>query len=134
MKYLVDTNVVSEIRKARPNAAVQSWARKTPSDQLFLSVISVGEIQNGADRVRSRDPAFAAALDQWIAELIVNFGDNLLPVSLAIARRWGRLTALGRNDTDVLIAATAAEHGLTVATRNTRHFADLGVAVYDPFS
>jgi predicted nucleic acid-binding protein len=134
LSYLVDTNVLSEIRKTKANAAVQSWARITPTEQLFVSVISVGELENGADRVRRRDPAFAAALDEWIAELIMDFGDNVLPVSLPVARRWGRLTALGRNDTDVLIAATAIEYGLTVATRNTRHFVDLGVPVYDPFS
>jgi predicted nucleic acid-binding protein len=113
---------------------VQAWARRTPTDRLFVSVITIGELENGADRVRRRDPAFAAALDGWIAGLIADFADNLLPVSLPVARRWGRLTALGRSDTDVLLAATAVEHSLTVATRNTRHFTELGVPVYDPFA
>jgi hypothetical protein len=134
LSYLLDTNILSEIRKAKPNVAVQSWARTTPTEQLFISVISIGELENGADRVRKRDPAFAAALDAWIAELTTSFGNNILPVSLAVARRWGRLTALRRHDADVLIAATALEHGLTVATRNARHFVNLGVPVYDPFS
>lgn len=134
MSYLVDTNVLSEVRKRSPNAAVQAWARRTPTDQLFVSVITIGELESGADRVRARDPAFAAALDAWIAELITGFGDNILPVSLTVARRWGRWAALGRGDTDLLIAATAIEHGRTIATRNTPHFMDLGVEVHDPFA
>jgi predicted nucleic acid-binding protein len=134
LSYLVDTNVLSEFRKAKPNNAVRAWARKTSNEGLFISVLSVGELENGAERVRKRDPVFAAALDGWITELLMDFGDNILPISLAVARRWGKLTALGRNDTDVLIAATALEHTLTVATRDTRHFVNLGVPVYDPFS
>lgn len=133
--YLVDTNVLSEIRKRSGNPAVQAWAAATPGGQLLVSVITIGEIESGADRVRGRDPAFAAALDRWIADLVVGFGENILPVSLAVARRWGRLAAEhGRSDTDMLIAATALEHGLTVATRNTRHFSPLGVPVIDPFA
>jgi predicted nucleic acid-binding protein len=134
LTYLVDTNVLSEFRRGFRNPAVRAWAKNTPTEQLFVSVITIGELERGADRVRARDAEFAATLDSWIAELITGFGDNILPVSLVIARRWGRLAALGRRDIDLMIAATALEHGLTVATRNTRHFIRLGVRVLDPFS
>ena len=129
---LLDTVVVSELRKARPNARVIAWMRELDEADVFLSVITIGEIERGIRKVR--DAAFAAALLRWLEDLLRFYGDRILPITPEIARRWGRLSVdLGHDGADLLVAATAAAHGLTVATRNVRHFAPTGVSVFDPF-
>lgn len=129
---LLDTVVVSELRKSRPSAKVLVWMRSLRADETFLSAITVGEIERGI--VRTRDPEFRTALERWLDELLQLYADRLLPVTPTIARRWGRWSAeLGHEGADLMIAATAAVHGLTVATRNVRHFASTGVTVIDPF-
>lgn len=129
---LLDTMVVSELRKARPNARVVRWMRGLPVTGVYLSVVTLGEIERGI--AKSHDDEFAAALARWLDDLMHSYGDRVLPVTPEIARRWGRWSAeLGHDGADLLIAATAASHGLTVATRNLRHFAPTGVAAIDPF-
>ena len=129
---LLDTVVVSELRKARPNPRVMAWMRGLRETDVFLSVVTIGEIERGISKVRDSD--FALALTRWLEELLRFYGDRILPVTPDIARRWGRLSAeLGHEGADLLLAATAAAHGLTVATRNLRHFAPTGVPVFDPF-
>lgn len=133
--YLVDTDVLSAARRQARDRGWRRFVTRTPSEKLFVSVVTIGEIERGARSVRRRDPVFADALDRWLAELVTGFAANILPVSLAVARRWSRLAAEhGRSDTDLLIAATAFELDLTVVTRNTRHFVPLGVPVFDPFA
>ena len=101
---------------------------------LFLSVVSIGEVERGISQQERRDPAFAHALALWLDSVLALYGSHILPVDVA-ARRWGRLSdAPGHESADLLIAATALEHGLTVATRNVRHFKPAGVPVMDPFS
>lgn len=129
---LLDTMVVSELRKSRPSAKVLAWMRGLADDEVFLSVVTIGEIERGI--VRTADAEFRDTLERWLDDLIRLYGDRVLPVTSAIAKRWGRWSGeLGNDGTDLLIAATAAVHGLTVATRNVRHFAPTGVAVIDPF-
>ena len=129
---LLDTVVVSELRKARPNPRVIAWMRGLRETDVFVSVVTVGEIERGIHKVR--DAPFALALTRWLEELLRFYGDRILPVTPDIARRWGRLSAdIGHEGADLLLAATAAAHGLTVATRNVRHFASTGVRVFDPF-
>jgi predicted nucleic acid-binding protein len=129
---LLDTVVVSELRKARPSAKVVAWMRSIAADEAFLSVITVGEIERGI--TKTADAEFRGALERWLDDLIRFYGDRILPITPPIAKRWGRWSAeLGHDGADLLIAATAAVHGLTVATRNVRHFASTGVAVIDPF-
>ncbi|MES2992341.1 MAG: type II toxin-antitoxin system VapC family toxin [Pseudomonadota bacterium] len=129
---LLDTVVVSELRKSRPNARVMAWMRGLHETDVFLSVVTIGEIERGIAKVRDSD--FALALTRWLEELLRFYGDRILPVTPDIARRWGRLSAeIGHEGADLLVAATAAAHGLTVATRNVRHFAPTGVRVFDPF-
>ena len=129
---LLDTVVVSELRKARPNLRVIAWMRGLREADVFLSVVTIGEIERGIRKVR--DTEFALALTRWLEELLRFYGDRILPVTPDIARRWGRLSAdIGHEGADLLVAATAAAHGLTVATRNLRHFAPTGVTVFDPF-
>ena len=129
---LLDTVVVSELRKTRPNPRVISWMRGLPETDVFLSVVTIGDIERGIRKVRDSD--FAVALTRWLEDLLRFYGERILPVTPDIARRWGRLSAdIGHDGADLLVAATAAAHRLTVATRNVRHFAPTGVRVFDPF-
>lgn len=132
--YLVDTVVFSELYKRRRDPAVVRWLNETPQEALFLSTITIGEVERGVERQRVRDPAYAEALHAWLERSLDHYRDRILPVTTAVARRWGRLSArIGRQGADLFIAATALEHGLTVATRNVRHFVPAGVAVENPF-
>lgn len=133
--FLLDTVIVSEARKARPNAGVVRWLSKQPEDQLYLSVVTLGEIERGIEKRRKADPEFAAALAEWLERLTRLYADRILPVTPGIALRWGRLSAqLGHEGADLLIAATALAHGLTVVTRNVGDFEPTGVRLINPFS
>jgi predicted nucleic acid-binding protein len=136
--FLLDTNVVSEALRPRPDPQVLAWLQAHET-RLWLSVVTIGEIEAGI--LGAPDPRRAEALRSWLEEtLIPQFTHRLLPIDLAVARRWGERTAAARaNGTpvgavDALIAATASEHGLAVATRNGRDFAHLDVAVVDPWT
>lgn len=131
--YLLDTNVVSELRKPRPHGAVLAWLQAVPEAELFISAVTIGEIQAGIERTRERAPQKAAELEAWLDHLAGAY--NVLPMDAATFRAWGRLMHR-KSDTlleDAMIAATARQHGLTVVTRNVSDFAALGVAVLDPF-
>ena len=131
--YLIDTNVLSALRKRERNPEVTRWIADQRDTDLYLSVVSIGEIERGLAAVEGRDPAFAARLEDWLDAVLRHYGNRILPVGLPVARRWGRLSRqAGNADPDLLIAATALEHGLTVVTRNTRHFEPAGVPVLDP--
>ena len=131
--YLIDTNVLSALRKRERNPEVTRWIADQRDTDLYLSVVSIGEIERGLAAVEGRDPAFAARLEDWLDAVLRHYGNRILPVDLPVARRWGRLSQqAGNADPDLLIAATALEHGLTVVTRNTRHFEPTGVPVLDP--
>lgn len=133
--FLLDTVIVSELRRKRPNAGVIRWVSKQQDDQLHLSVVTLGEIERGIEKGRKTDAEFADTLAAWLESLIRLYGDRILPVTPGVARRWGRLSAhLGHEGADLLIAATALTHGLTVVTRNTSDFAPSGVNVINPFS
>ena len=137
VSYLLDTVVLSELRKSKPAPAVLRWVRAQQPQQLFISVVSVGEIERGIEKARKSEPAesaFASELGQWLETLLAVYGEHILPVSAPIARRWGSLSAkLGNDGADILIAATALTHGLTVATRNVKHFSPTGASVLNPF-
>lgn len=136
--YLLDTNAISEPKRARPDPAVLTWLGDQLPTDLHLSVISVGELRRGIIRLdpgRRRDD-----LDYWLAQLILRFEDRILPVDLDVTERWASLAeaqrAAGRTAamTDELIAATAHVHGLTIVTRNIRHFEHTGCRVLSPWS
>lgn len=133
--YLVDTVVLSELRKVQRAPAVERWlAAQRPTD-LYLSVVTIGEIERGIERQRAANRDFAETLAGWLDKVLILYADRILAVDLAVSRRWGRLSAaLGHAGADLLIAATALEHGLAVVTRNVRRFEPTGVAVLDPFS
>jgi predicted nucleic acid-binding protein len=132
--FLVDTVTLSELRKRQRDPAVVAWFERQRTADLFLSVISIGEIERGIARQRTTDPDFAGALAAWLDRVLALYGERVLPFDLATARRWGALSAtLGNDSADLMIAATALEHGLTVVTRSASDFAPTGAAVLDPF-
>lgn len=133
--FLVDTDVLSALSKRRPNANVAGWIARQRGSDLFVSVVSIGEIERGIALQRRSNPEFASVLAAWLDQMLTIYGDRILPFDLAAARRWGALSAiLGNEGADLQIAATAIEHGLTVVTRNVSDFEPTGVAVIDPFS
>jgi predicted nucleic acid-binding protein len=135
MMYLLDTVVLSELRKRDRHPGLVRWLHRRITDDLFLSSITIGEIERGVARERARRPVFAEMLAEWLDRTIENYGDRILAVNTKIARRWGQLSArIGHGGADLLIAATALEHGMTVVTRNVRHFLPTGVSVEDPFT
>jgi toxin FitB len=134
MSFLLDTNVVSEGRKRNPDANVRAWLLAARQEELFLSVLVIGEVRQGVERLRPRDPIQAAAYERWLLRLRREFARRILPVTEAIAEEWGRLNVPDPlPQVDGLLAATARVHGLTVVTRNTADFARTGVPTFNPF-
>ena len=131
--YLLDTNVISELRKPRPHGAVLAWLSSVDDVQLFLSAVTIAEIQAGIEITRDQDEAKAAEIEAWL-ELVAG-SYNVLPMDAATFRAWAKLMH-HRSDTayeDTMIAATAKLHGLTVVTRNSADFKPFGVKVLNPF-
>jgi len=133
--FLIDTVVLSELRKSQRDPSLVTWLEGQRAADLFVSVISIGEIDRGIARQRATNPAFAAALAAWLDRVLSLYGERILAFDLQTARRWGLLSAaLGNDSADLMIAATALQHGLTVVTRNVKDFEPAGVAVLDPFA
>lgn len=132
---LLDTVVLSELRKAKPNAGVVSFIEAQAADALFLSVMTIGEIEAGIEKQRVAALEFAQELAYWLTLLELQFAQCILPVTPAIAKLWGRLCVqTGNKGVDNLIAATALCHNLTVVTRNVKDFEPTGVRVLNPFT
>jgi predicted nucleic acid-binding protein len=131
--FLLDTNVVSELRKPRPHGAVLAWVGGLPDDQIHLSAVTIGEIQAGIEITRAQDAAKASEIEAWLDQVAASM--NVLTLDAATFRIWAKLMH-GRSAAlieDALIAATALRHDLVLATRNTRDFAGFGVRLLDPF-
>ncbi|MDX8150501.1 type II toxin-antitoxin system VapC family toxin [Patulibacter brassicae] len=132
--WLLDTNVLSELRRPRPDDRVRAWAASAPAPRLFLSVIVVGEIRKGIERVTRRDPAQAQSLETWLTGLLTAFAGRIVPVDLAVADRWGRIEAARPTPgADALLAATAIVHDLTFVTRNVRDVEGTGARLLNPW-
>ena len=132
--YLLDTDVLSELRKRKRNPNAARWIQTVAGSDLYLSTVTFFEIERGIERQRKVDPAFAKDLSSWLELTLRAFDARIVPLTVSVARRWGRLAAqLGNKELDLAIAATALEHGLTVVTGNTRHFEHTGVPLLDPF-
>jgi toxin FitB len=136
--FLLDTNVLSETLRPRPDANVSAWIKRQPRDVQFLSVVSVGELRRGL--ILMSPGKQRARLEQWLEQdVLLLFAGRILPVTLDIGSRWGALDAEGQlrgrplNTADGMIAATALQHGLTLVTRNTKDFGGLGVTLFNPW-
>ena len=135
VKYLLDTNIISEIRKGpRCHPNVAAWCSNLEEDSLYLSVLVLGEIRKGIEGLRGRDAWKANELDLWLEQLQTSFQSQILPVDIAISQEWGRHSSLHTVPVvDGLLAATATAHRLVLVTRSTRDFADLGIQLLNPF-
>jgi toxin FitB len=132
--YLLDTNVISETRKSRPDAGVVAFLSAAGSNELFLSVLTLGELRKGVALKRRVDESAATELGVWVEGIVTNFADRILPVDSAIALRWGELSASRSLPViDMLIAATALSRGLTLVTRNIWDFEVSGAPLLDPW-
>ncbi|MGH9499606.1 MAG: type II toxin-antitoxin system VapC family toxin [Terriglobales bacterium] len=131
--YLLDTMVVSETRKPKPHGALIAWLQSISIDRVYLSAVSIGELQTGVEATRQNNPAKAGEIESWIEDLALSY--TVLPMDAACFREWGRLMQ-GRPDNvleDMMIAATARVHGLTLATRNLRDFDNVDLELFNPF-
>ena len=132
--YLIDTNVISELGRRRPHAAVRAYVESLAGSMVFVSVLTLGELRKGAEMTRRSDPRHAGRIDEWIAEVEREYAERTLDVDTATAGMWGRLSATRpRPVVDTLLAATAIVHDLTLVTRNTRDVADTGAAFVNPW-
>jgi toxin FitB len=133
--YILDTNVLSAVRRPDRAPQVAAWLQGKPDETLFLSVITLGEIARGIRQQDRRDPAFARDLQLWLDRTVLLFSDRILPFGAEDARIWGRLSAeIGHAGADLMIAATALHHGATVVTGNVGDFAPTGVLLENPFA
>ena len=135
MSYLIDTNIISEVRKgARCDARVSAWYASVADEELFLSTLVLGEIRKGVELARPRDAGRALALERWLGDVQAAFDGRVLGIDNAVSDRWGRMSAIRPLPAiDGLLAATALTHGLTLVTRNDRDVAGLGAMVLNPF-
>jgi predicted nucleic acid-binding protein len=135
MAYLLDTCVLSELRKPNGNRGVAIWVAGIRPDEAFLSVVTLGEIRRGIELHRAKDARAAGALERWLLGLEAHYAERILPITAAIADRWGRLSLTRPIPvSDGLIAATGLEHRLTVVTRNVADFERSGVNTLNPFT
>jgi hypothetical protein len=136
VSYLIDTNIISELRKGgRANGRVLRWYESIADSDIYLSVLVLGEIRRGIERARGRDAAQAAVLERWLREIRDAFGERVLPVSQTVADEWGRMNAARPLPAvDSLLAATAKVHGLTLVTRNVADVAGTGAKCLNPFA
>ncbi len=132
---VLDTNVLSALRRPERSAAVMGWLSRQDEARLYLSVITLGEIERGITMQEHADPQFAQDLRDWLARTVTLFSDRLLPFGAAEAQVWGRLSArIGHSGADLLIAATALTHDATVVTRNVADFVPTGCRIEIPFA
>ena len=136
MSYLLDTNVISELRRKSPEPSVVEWFSKRPASTLYLSVLTLGELRKGIESVKDLERRMA--LTDWLeTDLPVFFTGRILPIDVKVTDRWGRLLAAAGRPLpaiDSLLGATAAQHGLSVVTRNSRDFDNLGLSIINPWT
>ena len=134
MSFLLDTNVVSELRRRSPNERVVAWFEQVRADDLYLSALTIGEIRQGIEQLRLKDPTAACRLDEWQAGLVSAYRDRIVAVDAAIAELWGRLNVPDRVPTiDGLLAATVLVHDWTLVTRNVDDVVRTGARTLNPF-
>jgi predicted nucleic acid-binding protein len=135
LRYLLDTNALSEPKRKRPDPRAAAWLRGVDPADLYVSVLSLGEIANGIAKLGKKDAQAAAAFDEWARVIRADFASRILDVDLAVADVWGHISApRSLQVVDALLAATALVHGMTLVTRNVRDIADTGVSILNPWS
>lgn len=136
MTFLVDTNVISELRKRdRANAGVRAWMASVPDEDLYLSALVIGELRRGIERLRRRDTTGAQSLEVWLGTILSVHGERILPITHEVAESWGRMgIEQSLPVIDALLGATARVHGLTIVTRNEQDLSRTGASVLNPFS
>jgi predicted nucleic acid-binding protein len=135
LSYLIDTNVISELRKKKQcDRNVTRWFAGVAEEDIFISVLTIGEIRRGVERIQRRDRKSAAILNLWLQGIVDNFQERILPVDRAVAEQWGRINVPDPLPViDSLLAATAMVHGLSLVTRNIKDIARTGVTCRNPF-
>jgi predicted nucleic acid-binding protein len=134
VRYVLDTNIVSESVRRRPDPVAMAWYASAEQHELCTSTLVVGEIRKGVEALRPRAPERALAFERWLAALVERFDSRVIPITVPIAETWGRLAAIRPLPTvDGLLIATAAVHGLTFVSREADRYADLGVSVLNPW-
>jgi len=136
VSVLIDTNVVSELRKRlRCDPGVAAWFARVPAEEIFLSVLTIGEIRRGVENIRRRDISAAEVLEAWLDDLVTTYANRFLSVDQSIAERWGHLSVPDPVPIiDGLLAATALVYGLTLVSRNLKDIKRTGVRCIDPFT
>jgi toxin FitB len=135
MAFLLDTNIISEARKQSPDSKVRIWLASVPEPELYLSVLVVGEVRQGIERLRRRDPAQAAPYESWLSSLLHGFTDRLVPVTVEVCEEWGRLNVADPLPVvDGLMAATAKVRDWTFVTRDVGDLVRTGVRLLNPFA
>jgi predicted nucleic acid-binding protein len=133
--YLLDTVVLSELRKTKRHPGVMNWFSDKKDAELFLSALTIGEIRRGICLQEQKEPQFAARLSEWLDSVLHFYGERILPISTTIAIEWGSISArIGNSSADNLIAATAKIHHLTIITRNIKHFEKTGAPCHNPWT
>lgn len=133
MRYLLHTNVISELRKSRPDAHVVGWSRSVPLVKCYVSVITLGEIRRGIERKRPKDAGYAELLEHWLLKLEAAYAGRILPLYRKTADIWGRLDVQTGQLIDAQIAATALHHDAILVTRNIKDFKNVGLKLINPF-
>ena len=134
MAFLIDTDILSAMRRKQRNPNLEQWFQKNRTADIYLSVVTIGEVERDISRQKQVNPEFAQVLENWLEVILARYGQRILPLTIAIAKRWGRLSGdLGHDGADLMIAATALEHNLVVVTRNVRHFEPTRVNFINPF-
>jgi toxin FitB len=134
VRYLLDTNVLSEALRPRGDEGVKSWISSVPAGDLYLSVLVIGEVRRGVERLKRRDPEQAAVYEAWLGAVLHDYADRILPVDARVAEEWGRISVPDPVPiVDGLMAATAKVRGMTFVSRNTADVARTGVLLLNPF-
>ncbi len=135
MRYLLDTNVLSEARRPRGDEGVRRWISSVPAEDLYLSALVIGEVRRGVERLRRRDPESARVYEAWLATVLNHYADRVLPVDAEAAEEWGRMSVPDPVPVvDGLMAATAKTRGMIFVTRNTADVERTGTELLNPFS
>ncbi|UCM85940.1 MAG: type II toxin-antitoxin system VapC family toxin [Rickettsia endosymbiont of Culicoides impunctatus] len=134
MRYILDTNILSELKRKIPNTKVLAWINQIPTELLYISCISVGEIKKGILKKAKTDISTALILENWLEDILISYSNKILNIDLVVCQKWAELLIIdGTNDIDSQLAAQAIVHDMVLVTRNTKHFNKFGVKLLNPF-